>query len=1096
MKASVVAPASPYKGLAPFEDSDLDALLFFGREHDSEIIAANLMAARVTVLYGPTGVGKTSVVRAGVAYRLRREKEAAVVVFSAWPTNPVAGLIDLVGGTGDSLVDALADTANRAGGDLYVILDQFEEYFLYHQRDTAFFDALAELARRAGVRVNILIAIREEALAQLDAFKAAIPNLLSNRLRLERLDRGAGEAAILGPIRRYNELVAGEDAVTLQPELVTAVLDEVTAGRFELSGIRRTAMDGVDRDRIEAPYLQLVMSRLWDVETQRGSKTLRRETLEQLGGAAHIVEDHLEDAMAELSLREKDVAAAMYTFLVTPSGTKIAHDVRDLAGYAKVDEQEAADVLRRLSAERIVRSDSDNGTASRYEIYHDVLAEAVVAWRNRHNAARALREAERRRRRAFAVAVAALAALVLVGAIAIYALVERSHSQADARRARARELTASANRMLDRDPQEALRPALRAAQLEAGRAETNVLRAALLASRERAVMRAGSPVRIARFDSTGGRIAAGAKDGKVRIYRTGSTKPYMVVAQGGAVTAVQYSPTRRLLLTAGRDGRARLWTANGKARWSVGAGGPVRAAVFVRRSEEVLTLGDPGNIRLWRTSDGRLIRAIKVFGAATPKRVAVDPTGRLVATVGQDRFARVYSLATGRLVYVLRHRGLVHCVAFDPRGRFLLTCGHEGAARVWAVTSGRLVKNLYGPGRKSPVLDAMFAPNGILVVAGIADGTARVWEAPTGFQRGIAFGHISAVTHVAFSPTGRSFVTGSLDNRARTWVVTGRPVAVLAGHRGPLNSVQFSPDSRSILTSSEDGTARLWDSGTQPQLALLARQQPITAFALSADGMRVAVGDVHGVTRVRSIDRAKVLEHVRAKGPVTAVAFGPRGVIAATRPTLSLAVWRRKLARGMLDGSVLIRDGRRRVELETRDGPVTAVAFSSDGRRLATGHASGRASVWDLATSRKLSTFPPRGSAITSVAFAPGGRTLLTAGRDHVARTWNLDTGRREAVMRWHTGPLAGADYSPDGRFVLTAGPGSAGVGDVSGNRPLLFLRGPQAMALLVGAAFGGRDGRLVVVATKDGTIRTYHCDICGNLRELMSLAGRELGRR
>jgi len=203
-------------------------------------------------------------------------------------------------------------------------------------------------------------------LAQLDAFKASVPNLLSNRLRLQRLDRTAGRAAIVGPVDRYNKLVGDAARVVLEPTLVDAVLDEVAAGRVDFSVTKRgDRPDGVDTDRIEAPYLQLVMSRLWDVETTSGSMSLRLETLRALGGSAQIVRDHLEHAMEELDARQKDVAAEMYSFLVTPSGSKIAHDVGDLAGYADVDEQEAADVLRRLSAERIVRSDSGNGHPSK-----------------------------------------------------------------------------------------------------------------------------------------------------------------------------------------------------------------------------------------------------------------------------------------------------------------------------------------------------------------------------------------------------------------------------------------------------------------------------------------------------------------------------------------------------------------------------------------------------------------------------------------------------------------------------------------------------------------------------------------------------------
>src|SRR3989449_3334681 len=190
--SEVPAPSSPYKGLAAFEDSGVDALFFFGRDRDSQVIAANLMASRVTVLFGPTGVGKTSVLRAGVAYKLRQEAGVDVRVHSSWIGDPS---------------EALADLAPRAGRDLYLMLDQFEEFFLYHEADRTFVDQLADVIRRPDLRVNVLIGIREDALALLDAFKEVIPNLLSNRLRLENLDRAAGEAAIRGPLQRFNELV-------------------------------------------------------------------------------------------------------------------------------------------------------------------------------------------------------------------------------------------------------------------------------------------------------------------------------------------------------------------------------------------------------------------------------------------------------------------------------------------------------------------------------------------------------------------------------------------------------------------------------------------------------------------------------------------------------------------------------------------------------------------------------------------------------------------------------------------------------------------------------------------------------------------------
>jgi hypothetical protein len=121
---TVAAPPRPYKGLVPFEDAELDALLFFGREREREIIVANLLASRLTVLYGPSGVGKTSLLRAGVTQRLRSLPDAEVGVFSSWAEDPT------------DEIDALIASAGAV--DLYLIIDQIEEYFVYHGADAPF----------------------------------------------------------------------------------------------------------------------------------------------------------------------------------------------------------------------------------------------------------------------------------------------------------------------------------------------------------------------------------------------------------------------------------------------------------------------------------------------------------------------------------------------------------------------------------------------------------------------------------------------------------------------------------------------------------------------------------------------------------------------------------------------------------------------------------------------------------------------------------------------------------------------------------------------------------------------------------------------
>ena len=179
----------------------------------------------------------------------------------------------------------LAERVAALDGSLYLLLDQMEEYFVYHGRDGGgpLRDALAEVLKRPELRVHVLLGIRDDALAELDAFKSRVPMLFGNVLRLDHLDVDAARAAIVEPLVRLEEL--GGPHVVAEAALVAAVVDQVASGRIE----RRLAGRGVvpgsaRRGRVEAPYLQLVMERLWELERARGSSVLRAETLAELGG--------------------------------------------------------------------------------------------------------------------------------------------------------------------------------------------------------------------------------------------------------------------------------------------------------------------------------------------------------------------------------------------------------------------------------------------------------------------------------------------------------------------------------------------------------------------------------------------------------------------------------------------------------------------------------------------------------------------------------------------------------------------------------------------------------------------------------------------
>ena len=499
----------PFRGLAYYTETDTE--FFFGRTVEREIIAAHLRTARLTLLYAESGVGKSSLLRAGVAADLRHAAVRNIeqlgspkfvpVIFSAWKDDPIAGLtaevlrvrssyteetavLDADRKAGElergGLASAINEVANDLDATFAVILDQFEELFGYQERPERFADELARCINSRDVRAHFLIAIREDAYGRIgDLFAGRVTDVYSNYLHLEYLTRDEALEAIYGPVDAYNRLHGGEP-IDIGEGLAEAVVDEVRRGNLMLGSGRQESATGTrpafsQSDEIEAPFLQLVMDRLWECEFERASQApsntaapprmLSKRTLEEeLGGAEKIVRDHLNRALAGLSPRERETANDIFSRLVTPSGIKIAHTASDLAGMTKQPERAVEEVLKKLDANRIVRGlNAAPGTADeRYELFHDRLARPILAWRNQvdndrlanekraaeEEAMRQRTDAARARRVArIAWSLAALCILALIGAVLLwqYANDQKKTAQNEARTSAALAIASESN---------------------------------------------------------------------------------------------------------------------------------------------------------------------------------------------------------------------------------------------------------------------------------------------------------------------------------------------------------------------------------------------------------------------------------------------------------------------------------------------------------------------------------------------------------------------------------------------------------------------------------------------------------------------------
>jgi WD40 repeat protein len=1083
-------PTSPYKGLAPFEDSELDEQLFFGREQDRDVIVANVVAARLTVLYGPTGVGKSSVLRAGVARDLRAlADEPLVAVCDVWSEAPAAALAKAVAAAASIEPGPLADTIEIAAAEhkeIYLLLDQVEEYFVYHGSDPALGGALAELVTRPELPVHVLVAIREDALARLDSFKRWLPGLLANRLQLEHLSVDAGRQAILGPVKRFAMLAPDAEAITVEPALVDAVLAGVsTAALIGAQRGRGTRKAARGRARVETPYLQVVMQRVWEVEREAGSAVLRLSTLDALGGPGRIVAEHLERALDALTSEQKVIAARIFNQLVTPSGMKIAHGASDLAGYVAVPQAEIAIVLSTLARERILRPVHSGGSEPAYEIFHDVLADAVLAWRADFDARAAVareREAARRRhRRLLVIFGIALIALVAMGATTLYAWSQRDQAQQNATTAKSAEqrantsaakATASENRAKKQTVRLTKQTArLKLANSQAKRAEAAARRAATNAKREakiatiavdrerrselRAILAAKEATNaklIAQEATRRARTATKLAQQKTAVASNaleqvklaeGNLKNERNVSQSEAAayhsqTALASAPVTSLALAAHA---AKLEPALPLVESTL------RSALLATRELRILDAGDAQT----QPAGGTL--QVAAVADTQAHSASFSPDGSLILTAGATG-ARLYHTVSGELFGALATGTAVNGSAFSKDGQ-TIALGEKGRVELWSTATRTRRKRLSQQGSNAHLA---FSSDGLfLLTSGFK--RARVWNVATAKGASHPLKLQASVTAAAIGPDGSRFLlaagpeTGIYDTATSALVFPLPEDSIITAAR-------FSPAGDAVATAQKDGFAKIWNTqdGTL-RCTTRASDGDLTGVAFNYGGSSLLTLDTQGDTRIWDAQTCQEKTQL----------VGHRSMVVAADFSLDdhyvVIAGRDRSAR-----IFSLPDGTEQATLLGHTEALQSVAFSPDGTKVVSTSSDGTARLWDARIDRPEQRIGAHTSEADGVAIAPDGVTLASVGLDGDVRLWNLKT--RRPLTPIETGvPLQDVTFSKDGKLVAAAGAdGSTRLWNLKSHKLLAKFSQPGAVRALALSP----DGTLLATAGIDSVARVF----------------------
>lgn len=1100
---------NPYKGLRAYQEAD--AHDFYGRETLIAQLTNRLADGRFLAIVGPSGSGKSSVVKAGLIPALRQSAlpdsdtwyiaqmtpgthPLEELELALWPiaVNPPPSLVEPMQKDSRGMLRTIRRILPEGeNSQLLLVIDQFEELFTMTDasRRTQFLESLytAVTAARSPLRVVVT-------------------------LRADFYDRPLQYQPLADLFKQHTELVLALN----RDELIWAIQEparRVGVG-FE-DGLLADIVADMQTQPGALPLLQYALTELFNA---RQGRQMTRQAYATIGGVPGALARRADEIFHTLTSQQQTAARQMFLRLVTPGADEGAPDTRrrvrlsELEGLMVIGDQVSVigaenqlpntdyrSPITDYGSARLLTFDRDPLTREpTVEVAHEALlhrwerlrgwiaqsradmrqqrqlASLAAEWES-HNRDDGflLREARLTQFEAWQMqnTLALLPAETAFLQASLSARAEREAAET-ARQQReletAQQLAASEKQRAETEREAAQRLRRRAVWLAGALALAVILALAALFLGQQAQQNAAVAARSA-AESQSIALAAGAQAAQA------NNNGDLALALALAANEIEPAPAfaRRVLYDAALSpGTVRQIVTDGGWRWSLD----------VSKDGRLVAAGDDfGDVTIWDVAIGQQVQHLAGEHGDAIGDVAFTPDGRYLLSSAYDDQLILWDVATGAVIWrALNPTGDPNLLNISPDGSLAAAGTEEGVVTLWDMASGKLVGELAGHDPAWQVLPVVFSSDGRWLASGSETGEVILWDVHTQSLRR----HIQVIDDVlfslAFSPDGQTLAAAG--KSGSIWLFdadTGALVGELPGLPDWVFAVTFSPNGSKLLAGSRDGAVLVWDVASQQRQQTLYGEEGWPLNVAFVDENTAVASYNNGNLRVWDLADGRQLQSHLAPGFMPSFAQSADGRLAVAG--LNNAIQLLDLTTGETHHTLTLGDA---TSLEENN--VTALAFDPSGAQLLSGSGDGRLILWDVASGEMIRPLPGHTGFIHQVAFSPDGRTMVSTADDRQVIGWDSQSGEVLFTYINPTDVVTAVSFSPDGRLL------ALGVGTTRYVADFAYTEQRDTRVLLLETATGeivgelrghtgpvtavtfSDDGRYLLSGALDATLRLW----------------------